>query len=129
MKYLLLPVLLLSLFLYSCKGETTTEKSVVNLSSDTLRLQVSNSEYVFLDTLMAPGEEFIISNSVEGESYPEPQDPASDITYFVLYNMNNDTCTRDYTDQMMWNTLSERTKKRPANYNHRYNFIVTDADF
>ncbi len=129
MKYLLLPTLLLAGLLYSCKGETTVEKSVVNFSSSPVRLQVSNPDNLLMDTLLQPGERIVIGNSVEGEGYPEPFDPSTDITYFVMYNQNNDTCTRDYTDPLMWYSLSERTKKTPANYNHRYNFVVTDADF
>lgn len=128
MKYLL-PALLLAGLLYSCSGETTIEKRVTNLSTDVVRLQVSNPDNVLLDTLLVPGQTIVIGNSVESESYPEPIDPSEDITYFVMVNSTDDTCTRDHQDPLMWISLSEKTKRMPANFNHQYDFVVTNADF
>jgi len=128
MKYLI-PTALLAVFLYSCSGETTYEKSVTNWSSGPVRLELINSENPLLDTLLQPGQTIVIETGTKDEGLAEPGDPSEDISYFVMYNLNNDTCKLNYLEPLDWQSLSERTKKTPANYNHTHNFVVTDADF
>lgn len=128
MKYLI-PTALLAALLYSCSGETTVEKRVTNWSSEPVRLELINPENTFLDTLLQPGQTIVIATGTESEGLAAPGDPSEDITYLVMYTLNDDTCTRDYLEPNDWQSLSVRTKKMPANYNHTHNFLVTDADF
>lgn len=123
-------LLLIVLFLVSCKGSTERVWSVENESSTLIKVRASlriNSDTVWEN--IPKGESKIITITTEDWGNSEFQLAYDVFKSFLVTRLGGDTSNIDWADNDSWEIFIEQTKHKPDHYQQSYDLVVTDADF
>jgi len=124
-------VVLMSVVLFSCEGNTDRYYHIKNESSDSVHLIAEGSWYQsIIDTMIAPNTflAFYSTSSLGGSSYLD-YDPGYAFLRFEITNTDLDTCMQDYYNNEAWYSGATELSKYPSNYRHDYVFVVKDEHF
>lgn len=124
-------VVLISILLFSCEGNTDRYYHIKNESSDSVRLIAEGSWYQsVIDTMIAPNTflAFYSTSSRGGNSYVD-YEPGYAFLRFEITNTDLDTCMQDYNNNETWYSGATELSKIPSNYRHDYVFTVKDEHF
>ena len=131
MKFLVRLIVIATLpFLIACEGNTDYSWVVKNDSSQIITLHGTGLFYgdTITETIVANTEvEVAVFSQLGGNS--TIQDPDSYFGEALITNANGDTATKHFLIQSNWTSDIEERSKIPSDYQHRYEFALTDADF
>lgn len=115
--------------LTSCEGGTDYERSVRNLTADTLHVSiVSNWDSTATDYTVYPGKTKVVMVSSLRGGIEEPQEPLFDVASMIVTN-GSDTLKKDVFAMDAWTIESEHQKKAPSIWFHAYQLTVVNDDF
>ena len=122
-------LILTTLVLFGCEGNTTYEAVAVNRTYGGIRVQATPIYGEITDTVLTPGNSITLYIWDKRGGSSTTANPSIFFNSFVLTNQLGDTVTRDHTVMENWEVEIEHRKKVPSDYYHRYTFSAGPNDF
>jgi hypothetical protein len=115
--------------LFSCEGQTDYSTEVNNRTESPITVYAVTDFASNVETQIQPGETTnILTTEQRGGNY-SAVNPSGWFSSFLIVNAQGDTCTKDHTNQQLWNGEIKRIRRAPATMEQKYTLIVNPEDF
>lgn len=123
-----LSFLFLTFFLISCEGNTYREWVIQNDSSTEIQIDFKSGLSGLESSTVGPDSSrtIMITDQLGGSDFAG--NPIHSFDLLLIFNAM-DTLVKNVYDSANWSVESEQVKKIPSNWEHRFNFTITDNDF
>jgi hypothetical protein len=130
MRHLIFPALLsLGLLMTGCDPATEFVFDLRNGTDTTaIRLQAAMSPIGPLDTVIQPGKQISLGQSVELGVDAAPLAIIHFFEALVITDLQGDTCKRDPMQDATWDIETEQAGRRIKTYRHDYELLVLEGD-
>lgn len=114
--------------LIACEGNTYREWVIHNDSSTEIQIEFKSGLSGLETSTAGPDSSrtIMITDQLGGSDFAG--NPVHSFDSLLIFNAM-DTLVKNVYDSVNWSVESEQVKKVPSNWEHRFNFTITDNDF